>query len=394
VFFSGGSGPWYQIWWQGSTNFSSVTGFDAEGTSSPVSDTTGPSSAGTYYAAVRSVDTSGRTGTGPSSTISAWSTPVAFTVNNPSPPSNTSSPVVTPSSGVAGTTFSCTTGSWTGSPTSYSYQWQYFEGGGFGWVATNQTGSTFNSTGYGGLSIRCQVTATNAGGSVAATSNSATVTSPVVIPSGGSVTLTGNNTAGSTITASTSGWSGSPTSYDVYITTALSPNTPTSSSTRVASSNGASSTSYTITSFDAISPVNVFRAFATASNTAGTSGIVQSSNTITTQSSSPATAPGTPGTPTNGWTGGTSYPFSWTAPSAGTVSGGGAATITNYSMRIYEATNSAGTGATLLTTFNTGSGSSSYTYTSPNASLYYAASVAATNSAGLTGPYSGISQYK
>jgi hypothetical protein len=63
-------------------------------------------------------------------------------------------------------------------------------------------------------------------------------------------------------------------------------------------------------------------------------------------------------------------------------------------MRIYEAQNSSGTGAILLYTFNTGSGSSSYTYTSPNAANYYAASVAAINSAGLQGPYSGISQYK
>jgi hypothetical protein len=173
----------------------------------------------------------------------------------------------------------------------------------------------------------------------------------------------------------------------------LSPNIPTSSSSRVASSGGGSSTTYTITSSDAISPVNIFRAFATASNSGGTSGTVQSSNTITASAGSPATAPGTPGTPTNGWTSGTSYPFSWTAPSAGTVTGGGAATITGYTMRIYEATSSSGTGSYLLTTLSLGSGTS-YTYTSPNASLYYAASVAATNSAGLTGSYSGISAYK
>jgi hypothetical protein len=370
VYFTGGSGPWYQIWWQNSNNFSSVTSYDAQGTSSPVSDTTGPGSAGTYYAAVRSVDTSGRTGTGPSSTISAWSSPIAFTVNNPSPPSNTSSPVVTPSSGVAGTTFSCTTGSWTGSPTSYSYLWQYFEGA-FGWVSTGSTGSTFNSTGYGGLSIRCQVTATNAGGSVAATSNSATVTSPVVIPSGGSVTLSGNSTAGSTITASTSGWSGSPTSYDVYITTALSPNTPTSSSTRVASSNGASSTSYTITSSDAISPVNVFRAFATASNSAGTSGTVQSSNVITTTQSG-GSAPATPtGVNVSG-----SGLVTWTASSG----------ATSYTIDYFLASNSSGANA-----FNPSPGSSTGTSyqinyaTNPNTGVfcnYARARVRANNSAG------------
>ncbi len=277
------------------------------------------------------------------------------------------------------------------------------------WTSTNQSSfsstGTFSGTGTTGTSISKTgltagttytgtVTVTSSTGNTASANYSLTTNSSVSIPSGGSVSLTGGNTAGSTITASTSGWSGSPTSYDVYITTALSPSIPTSSSSRVASSGGGSSTTYTITSFDTVSPVNIFRAFATASNSAGTSGVVQSSNTITAQSSTPATAPGTPGTPTNGWTSGTSYPFTWTAPGAGTVAGGGAATITNYSMIIYEANNSAGTGAVAKTPFNTGSGSSTYTYTSPNSALYYAASVAAINSAGLQGPYSGISQYK
>ena len=212
-------------------------------------------------------------------------------------------------------------------------------------------------------------------------------------PSGGTVSLTGSSTAGSVITASTSGWSGSPTSYDVFITTTTS-GTPTSSSSRVSSSNGASSTTYTITSSDAVAPVNIFRSFATATNAGGTSGTVQSSNTISASGSSPATAPGIPGTPTNGWTSGLSYPFSWTAATAGTVSGGGAATISSYQIRIYRASSSSGTGATLYTT-NTSIGSgTSYTFTAPDG-LYYAASVSATNSAGLTSSsYSGISLYK
>jgi hypothetical protein len=287
-----------------------------------------------------------------------------------------------------------------------------------GWTASittspNPTGGTYSviSTTAGSASVNSSTGALTASGLSSGQSSTVTVryslsgynsvditktgSASVVVsaPSGGSVTLSGNNTPGSVITASTSGWTNSPTSYDVYITTALSPNIPTSSSSRVASSGGGSSTTYTITASDAVSPVNIFRAFATASNAGGTGGPVQSSNTITASAGSPATAPGTPGTPTNGWTSGTSYPFSWTAPSAGTVTGGGAATITGYTMRIYEATSSSGTGSYLLTTLSLGSGTS-YTYTSPNASLYYAASVAATNSAGLTGSYSGISAYK
>jgi hypothetical protein len=306
---------------------------------------------------------------------------------------------VSPSSGTAGsTTFTATPSGWLGNPSTftYSYSWQRFTNGFFLYQELG-TGSTFSPTvsqNSTALAWRVVLTVSNGASPNGTAVASFSVSAPVSAPSGGSVSLTGGNTAGSTITASTSGWSGSPTSYDVYITTALSPNIPTSSSSRVASSGGGSSTTYTITSFDTVSPVNIFRAFATASNSAGTSGVVQSSNTITAQSSGPASQPGTPGTPTNGWTGGTTYPFSWTAPGAGTVVGGGAATITNYSIRIYEAQNSSGTGAILLSTFNTGSGSSSYTYTSPNAANYYAASVAAINSAGLQGPYSGISQYK
>lgn len=82
VYFTGGSGPYYQIWWQSSNNYSSVTSYDASGSSSPVTDTSGPS-AGTWYVAVRSVSSPTNTGSGPSSTISAWSSPVQFTVSQP-----------------------------------------------------------------------------------------------------------------------------------------------------------------------------------------------------------------------------------------------------------------------------------------------------------------------
>jgi len=193
----------------------------------------------------------------------------------------------------------------------------------------------------------------------------------VSIPSGGSVSLTGGSTAGSVITASTSGWSGSPTSYDVYITTALSPNIPTSSSSRVASSGGGSSTTYTITSFDTVSPVNIFRAFATASNSAGTSGVVQSSNTITAQSS--GSVPAVPTGLNNVYNGGTSYTFSWTA-----VSG-----ATSYQIIPVHALSAAGASASEKTSRNFTSGS---TYDSSvdggNSSTYVSFKVRATNSFG------------
>ena len=513
---SGGSGPYYQLYWISSSTAPTTANYDAASTTSTVTEDYEFSDGITYYFYIRSSNQNlGNTtvnGTATAGTYSAYGPATGAAFYTFAQPSGTVS--VSPSSGTAGTTTFTANPSVSASPSAeISYQWQYNDQGSLWLAAPNSITSPFNTTSstytppsnynsiYGSL-LRCQITANNGVGTQLVTTAAVTVSTPVLaptnstiptlsptsisvgtqlsagigtwnnnptsydiriyrgtanvgtfetlvasrsgsstanltytvtqadydsgqryfrtfvdasnsggssgliagqergpiatpvsIPSGGSVSLTGGSTAGSTITAITSGWSGSPTSYEVYITTALSPNIPTSSSSRVSFSSG-TSTSYVITSSDAISPVNIFRAFATASNSAGTSGIVQSSNTITTTSSAPATAPGTPGTPTNGWTSGTSYPFSWTAPGAGTVAGGGAATINNYSMRIYEASNSSGTGATLISTFNTGSSSSSYTYTSPNASLYYAASVAAINSAGLQGPYSGISQYK
>jgi len=78
VYFSGGSGPYYQIWW---TLGVGGTGYDEYGYSSPITDNTGPTSASTnWYAYVRSVSALTNVGTGPSSTISDWSPGYQFTV--------------------------------------------------------------------------------------------------------------------------------------------------------------------------------------------------------------------------------------------------------------------------------------------------------------------------
>jgi hypothetical protein len=140
-------------------------------------------------------------------------------------------------------------------------------------------------------------------------------TSGVVAPSGGSVTLSGGNTPGSLITATTSGWANSPTSYDVYITTTTSTSPPTSGDSRVASSGGGTSASYTITSSDAISPVNRFRAFATATNSGGTGGPVQSAAVIVAQQPA-ATPPSITSGPSISWSSGNNFTLSATASNA------------------------------------------------------------------------------
>jgi titin len=144
----------------------------------------------------------------------------------------------------------------------------------------------------------------------------------------------------------------------VFITTTTS-GTPTSSSTRVSSSGGGSSTTYTITSSDALSPVNVFRAFATASNSAGTSSIVQSANIITATAAS--TVPGTVNslTATSLLSGSNlNWSASWSAP----TSDGGAA-ITGY--RVYVERAGSQTGPWIATTTQSPAGTGAFTQASP-----------------------------
>lgn len=145
VFFSGGSGPFYQIWWQGSSDFSSVTSYDANGSSSPVTDTTGPSS-GTWWVAVRSVSSLTNTGSGPSSTISAWSTPVQFTVAAGTAPSAPGTPTIAYNGFVSGAY------RWTVSWTQVSGATDYDVEGQFNTTAS-ATGATISTyTGVGNIS--------------------------------------------------------------------------------------------------------------------------------------------------------------------------------------------------------------------------------------------------
>ena len=301
-------------------------------------------------------------------------------------PSNTSAPTLTPTSIAVGTVLTAGVGSWSGT-TPITYDLRIYRG-----TANVSTGETLvrsagnvTSTTYtvtqadydsGQRYFRTYVNASNAAGSsgFVAGQERGPIAAPVSVPSGGSVTLSGGNTAGSTITASTSGWSGSPTSYETYITTALSPNVPTSSSTRVAYS-ASSSVSYTITSSDAISPVNVFRAFATASNSAGTSGTVQSSNTITTQSAPSGTAPSTPTGLSNTYSSGPSWTGSWSASS-------GTATITYY-WTLYQ---SASNGGSITATASGSTTGTSFTRSMSSANgLWAYFTVYASNSYGTSG---------
>lgn len=86
VYFTGGSGPAYQMYWISGVAPTVPVTPDASGSSSPLTDNTGPITSGiTWYAYVRSVATVGETSVGPSTVASNWSSGFSFTVSAPPP---------------------------------------------------------------------------------------------------------------------------------------------------------------------------------------------------------------------------------------------------------------------------------------------------------------------
>ena len=125
-------------------------------------------------------------------------------------PVNTVAPVASGTTTV-GSTLSCTTGTWTNSPTSYAYQWLRN-----GANISGATSSTYLTvTADGGTSIRCTVIATNVHGSGTATSKRVVDGSrlecsrqiPFPLRSAGLAAV------GSTLSCTTGTWTNSPTSY-------------------------------------------------------------------------------------------------------------------------------------------------------------------------------------
>ena len=320
---SGASGPYYQLWWvSSSTAPVGENRYDAASTTSTIMEDYGFSSGTTYYFYVRSSSENlGNTinnGVGTAGTYSEYgpSTGAAsYTFASP-----TGSVSVSPSSGTGGTTTYTASPSISAAPAAdISYQWQYFEGGSFGWVAlSGATSSTYsppsNYASIYGTGLRCQIVANNGVGTLTTQSSSVTVNASGVAPSGGSVTLSpsGTQQAGTTITANVSAMSGTATiSYQTYIVkkTGSSPTSDTDG-TRVASGTGTGNVaSHTITASEASGTPDQFRAFTTGTNGFGSNTVA--SNTVI---STPAVV--------------TQYTISWNAnggsvsPASNTVNSG------------------------------------------------------------------------
>lgn len=255
-----GTSPGSYIYSGGSSN--------ATGTISPI----GPFAANTtYYWQVTPY--TGTNGTG------VAGTPATGSVSTlPFAPTIVTAPTVTPSTGTAGTTtFYCSTGDWTSSPTSYSYQWKYNDQGSL-WVSiSGATSSSYTPpSNYVSLyqsGLRCYVTATNAGGSSTPSynSNTVTVSAPVIAPTNNTApTLTASTlNIGGTLTAGVGTWNNAPTGYDLRIYRGTQ--NVAMSETLVASTTSSTSLTYTTTQADYDSGQRYFRVFAQASNSAGSS---------------------------------------------------------------------------------------------------------------------------
>ena len=220
---SGGSGPYYQLYWTSSSTAPTTSNYDAASTTSTVTEDFSFSNGITYYFYIRSSSENlGNTtvnGTATAGTFSAYGPTTGAAAYTFAQPSGTVS--VSPSSGTAGTTTFTATPSVSASPSAQvSYQWQYYEGGSFGWLAiSNATSSTYappsNYVSVYGTNLRCQITANNGVGTQLVTTAAVTVAAAVVAPYNGSVSVSpSSGTAGSTtFTATPSGWLGTPSTF-------------------------------------------------------------------------------------------------------------------------------------------------------------------------------------
>jgi hypothetical protein len=136
----------------------------------------------------------------------------------PSPPTNSAVPVLT-GTARTGQSLSATTGSWTGSPTSYSYQWQrsLTSGGSLVDIAAATSNTYVVSESDVGYFITASVSATNGIGTSSAALSSATTAVVDIAPTNTAIpVVTGTARTGETLTASKGSWSSAPASSTTF----------------------------------------------------------------------------------------------------------------------------------------------------------------------------------
>ena len=254
----------YGYQWQHSTNGTTWTTASGSGATTS-SYTVAPTDVGSY---LRVTVTAANTGGSASASSSATGAVL------PAPPAG-GVPTITGTAQV-GRVLTASPGSWTNSPTSYSYQWQTSANGSSGWSSASGSGATTSSYTVAAADLsdylRVTVTATNAGGSASASSGATGAVLPAA-PAGGVPTITGTAQVGQVLTANHGTWTNSPTSYGYQWQHSTNGTTWTT-----ASGSGATTSSYTVASADAGTylrvTVTATNAGGSASASSGATGVV------------------------------------------------------------------------------------------------------------------------
>gem|GEM_PF-1219641 len=274
-------------------------------------------------------------------------------------PGNTVLPAIT---GTAkdGQTLTSSTGTWSGSPTSYARAWQRCDAAGANCVAiSGATAATYLLTSTDvGKTIRVKVTATNASGSGNATS-AATATVLAAAPVNTAVpAITGTAKDGQTLTSTTGTWTGTAT-----ITYARQWRRCDTAGANCVDISGATATTFVLSSADVGKTIRVVL---TATNGAGSA-----SATSTATATVTAAAPVNTALPTIS---GTAKEGQLLTASTGTWTG--SATIT-YTYQ-WQSCNSSGASCVAIT----GATQSTYRVTSSDVTKTLKVAVTATNGAG------------
>jgi thermitase len=212
-----------------------------------------------------------------------------------SPPTDTSPPTIAGTAAV-GQTLQSSTGTWTNSPTSYTYQWQRCDASGANCAAiSGATLSTYLvASADVGSTIRVAVTASNSAGSATASSGPTAVVSAGPPQNTGLPVASGTAQDGQTLQTTTGTWTNNPTGY------AYQWQRCDSSGANCASISGATGASYTQTSADVGSTI---RSRVTATNSAGSTS-AQSAQTAVVAAAPPVNTapPAEAGQPSKGQT--------------------------------------------------------------------------------------------
>jgi hypothetical protein len=221
-------------------------------------------------------------------TLGPTSAAILHKVDSGSAPTNTSLPVISGTAQV-GSQVSASAGTWSGSPTSYAYEWRRCDSSGANCTAiSGATGTVYALTSSDqSATIRVAVTASSTWG--AATSVSAqtgVVASQSIAPSNSSLpVISGTAEVGSQLSSSAGSWSGLPTNY------AYQWNRCDSSGANCAAISGATNTSYLLASADEGATIRVA---ITVSNSAGSS---TAASAQTAMVAAPPSAPANTGVP-------------------------------------------------------------------------------------------------